>query len=287
TLNMLRSQARVDVIVEPTLIMRFRMTSVSIYNSSSNARIAPVAANLDPSGLKVTTPSIPASLQINSTPLVYIPDPVNQPFETVNSIRQIYLFEKAKAASAGASEALSLIIGGHYDGSSTETYYKIELLSATATPAPLDLLRNHHYILKIVEISGEGYATKEAALAARPSNMQTSVLTLDGANQKITYFDEQYYLSMNNTNALFASNIAASVNINIQTNAPGWTHTPNGTWFTATKETVRIPNGFGGYSEILDMLVIKAPINTTGFMRQGSVTVTAGKIKVEIDVKQE
>ncbi|MGJ1388714.1 FimB/Mfa2 family fimbrial subunit [Sphingobacterium spiritivorum] len=285
-LNMIRSQARVDVIVEPTLITRFRMASISVYNSSSNARITPSATTTGSNGPIVTAPSLPASPQINSSPLVYIQDPVNPP-NTVNSRQQIYLFEKNAAASAGASGAISLIIGGYYDGSSTETYYKLEFLSAENTPKPINLLRNHHYIFNIMDISGEGYPTKEAALAARPSNMQTNILTLDGANQKITYFDEQYYLSMNSSSARFSSNIAAAVNINIQTNANTWTFTSNGSWFTATKETVKIPNGFGGYSEIHDMLVIRTPINNTGLARQGSVTVRAGKIKVDIDVKQE
>ncbi|MGY5255607.1 hypothetical protein, partial [Sphingobacterium spiritivorum] len=205
-----------------------------------------------------------------------------------SSLQEIYLFEKTKAASAGASGAVALIIGGKYNGSNTETYYKVEFLSnTTTTPEPIDVLRNHHYIFNIVDISGEGYPTQQDALNAMPSNIQTYMVSLEGANRKITYFDEQYFLSLNNKDVVFVSNIQASVNINIQTNAPGgWKLTREGDWFTADKQIIKIPNGFGGYTYV-EMLVIKPTINTTGSARQGKVTLYAGKIKVDIDVKQE
>ncbi|EFK59257.1 FimB/Mfa2 family fimbrial subunit [Sphingobacterium spiritivorum] len=278
TLNMIRIQARVDVIVEPTLITRFQMTSISVYNSNSNARIAPSATTTGSNGPIVTAPSLPASPQINSSPLVYIPDPVTPP-NTVNSRQQIYLFEKNAAASAGASGALSLIIGGYYDGSSTETYYKLEFLSKEAAPIPLAVLRNHKYEFKIKEVSGAGYPTKEAALTGKPSNIQGSVVTLNLSDMPIIYFDEHYYLAMETDLVNYPTNQAKGQFYKIKTDFPGgWTWTSDQpSWLSMNPYN----NGTSDGANISVEINQGNPVP-----RHGILTITAGKIRARIKVYQ-
>ncbi|QQS97091.1 FimB/Mfa2 family fimbrial subunit [Sphingobacterium spiritivorum] len=272
-LNMLRSQARVDVKVEPTLAPVFRMTSISVYNSNANGRIAPEASRYNVGEKKVTSPSIPTTLQTNSTPLVYN---ISNPLK---SEQEIYLFEKA-AASAGVSGALSLIIGGHYDGSSTETYYKLEFLSAAATPVPLAVLRNHKYVFNIKEVSGEGYLTKAAALSGKPSNIQGSVVTINLGDMPVIYFDEHYYLAMQTDLVNFMTSQGTGQFYKIKTDFPGgWT------WESDQPSWLSMNPHINGGNEGANIIVGLLP-GIGDNPRHGILTITAGKIRARIKVYQ-
>lgn len=273
SLNLLRSLARVDVNVEPTLAPIFRMTSISVYNSNANGRIAPEASKYNVGEKKVTAPSIPSSLQTNSTPLVYN---ISNPLK---SEQEIYLFEKTASSSAGVSGALSLIIGGHYKGSSTETYYKLEFLSSAATPVPLAVLRNHKYAFKIREVSGEGYLTKEAALSGKPSNIQGSVVTLNLGDMPVIYFDEHYYLAMETDLVNYPTNQAKGQFYKIKTDFPGgWTWTSDQpSWLSMNPYN----NGTSDGANISVEINQGNPVP-----RYGILTITAGKIRARIKVYQ-
>ncbi len=266
TLSLLRSLARVDVQVNPTMLGTFKMTSVSVYNTNANGRIAPLASNYNIGQKKVTAPSTPSPLLTNSTPLVY------SVANLIKSEQEIYLFEKPATAAANAS-ATSLIIGGKYDGSSTETYYKLEFLSAVSPFAPLPILRNHKYVFNIKEVRGEGYATKNAALAAKPSNMQATITTIDMNDVPVVYFDEHYYLAMQTDLVVYPTDVLQDQTYKIDTNAPGgWNAISNENWIIVSKVT----NG-------IKMIVLGGNLSSP---RHGTVTVTAGKIRTRIKVYQ-
>jgi len=267
-LNLLRSLARVDVQVNPLLLGSFKMKSISVYNTNANGRIAPSASNYNALQKKVTAPSFPALLQPNSTPLVYgVANPLK-------SEQEIYLFEQAAAPSVNATGGISLIIGGNYNGSSTETYYKLMFLSNTPTPAPIPVLRNHKYVFNIKEVSGEGYATKEAAIAAKPSNMQATITTIDMNDMPVVYFDEHYYLAMQTDLVVYPTDAFQNQTYKITTDAPGgWNALSNRDWILVSK----VADG-------IQMIVLDSSLS--GVPRNGTVTVTAGKIRTRIKVYQ-
>lgn len=269
-LPLLRSQLKVDVEVSEAAQPTFRMTSISVYNTGSNARIAPIAANYNAG--KVTAVSLPSPVETNAGPLVY---PVQNP---AKSEGEIYLFERARVmisgtpAPPGAAGAASLIIGGHYNGSPTETYYKVEFLSNDAIPVPLSLLRNHKYVFNILKVGGAGYDTKEKAMASKPSNMQVTTTTVDLNDMPIVYFDEHYYLAMQTDLVVYPTNESRSEYYKIYTNYPGgFTYTSDSSWLT-----------FNPYSEGGNVI---ASINAGG-PRVGTITITAGKIRANIKVYQ-
>ncbi|WP_293913666.1 MULTISPECIES: FimB/Mfa2 family fimbrial subunit [unclassified Sphingobacterium] len=270
--NLLRSLARVDVNVEPTLAPVFRMTSISVYNSNANGRIAPEASKYNVGEKKVTAPSIPSPLQTNSTPLVYN---ISNPLK---SEQEIYLFEKAAAASAGVSGALSLIIGGRYGGSSTETYYKVEFLSPAAVPSPVPLLRNFKYVFNITDIAAEGHATRESALAAKPSNMQVSLLTINENDLPVIYFDEHYYLAMQTDLVNYPTDQGGGDAYKIKTDFPGgWTWISDRPWLSV--------HPYNDGSDRANITVLINPSNPQS-PRSGTVTIIAGKIRGKIKVYQ-
>ncbi len=269
-LPLLRSQLKVDVYVSAAAQTTFRMTSISVYNTNANARIAPDAINY--SAGKVTAVSLPSNSQGNAWPLVY---DVQNP---AKSEGEIYLFEKGRVmisgtpAPPGTAGIASLIIGGHFNGSPTETYYKVEFLSNDATPVQLALLRNHKYAFNILKVGGAGYDTKDKALASKPSNMQVTTTTVDLNDMPIVYFDEHYYLAMQTDLVVYPTNESRGEYYKIYTNYPGgYTYTSDSSWLT-----------FNPYNEGGNVIAIA----NTGGPRVGTITITAGKIRANIKVYQ-
>ncbi|QQT24249.1 fimbrial protein [Sphingobacterium spiritivorum] len=264
---LLRSLARVDVKVRPELTTDFTMTSISVYNTRITGKIVPFAENFVGLGTYVTNPSMYTSFPISSTPWVYTT-------EALSSEQQIYLFENAPITwTPGSPKSLCLIIGGRYGGSSTETYYKVEFLDGWQSSA--SVLRNHKYTFNIMGVDGEGYATKELALAAKPSNMKVSLLTINENELPIIYFDEHYYLGLQ-TDLITYTHSATGQPYKIKTNVPGgWQWTSDQPWILVT------PN-IGTDNANISVLINEGnPIP-----RYGTVTIIAGKIRAKIKVYQ-
>ncbi|SUJ06434.1 Major fimbrial subunit protein (FimA) [Sphingobacterium spiritivorum] len=276
SLSLLRTQARVDVNVSAQAQPVFSMTSISVYNTNANARIAPLPASYNTATQKVTTVSLPDVLQTNAGPLLYT---IQSPLK---SEHEIYLFEKGRIMNSGVpappgdTKSASLIIGGHYNGSSVETYYKIEFLSNEAIPAPLPLLRNHKYVFNILQVGGAGYATKEMAMTGKPSNMQVTTTIVDLNDMPIVYFDEHYYLALQTELLIYPTLEARSEPYKIYTNFPsGWTYTSDSPWLTVS------PNGAN-----TAYINIAANTGTPPTTREGILTISAGKIRAKIKVVQ-
>ncbi|MGJ1195382.1 BACON domain-containing protein [Sphingobacterium spiritivorum] len=268
SLNLLRSQVRVDVNVSAQAQPVFSMTSITVYNTNANARIAPLAANYNAGTQKVTAVSLPGSVQVNKDSLVYN---VTNPFK---SEQEIYLFEKA-ATAIGTDKSTCLIIGGHYNGSPVETYYKVEFLSNVAVPVALPLLRNHKYVFNILDVGGAGYETKTKALKSKPSNMQVTTTEINLNDMPVVYFDEHYYLAMQTDLVIYPSHEAKSDHYKIKTDHPGgWTYTSDSPWLTMS------PNNDGAN------IIVTINTGTPPVAREGILTITAGKIRAKIKVVQ-
>ena len=65
-----------------------------------------------------------------------------------------------------------LIIGGSYQGNTT-SYYRVDFVDGGGNFLPL--LRNHRYLISIIEVVGDGYSTPEMAFETARSNMQATV----------------------------------------------------------------------------------------------------------------
>lgn len=170
-ISMLRMVAKIDVLVADKNTIsgkkpreNFKLTEVYLYNIKDNGHVVPDKSTFSyPSaGLVVNKPTIPAAPGNWTGPLKYITD------NEISLIDEIYTLEAAATdLSKNRSRATGLVIGGYYskDGVNWDTapsYYRLDIMTTDKT-ATRDILRNHNYLLRIVDVKGPGSPTPELA----------------------------------------------------------------------------------------------------------------------------
>lgn len=102
----------------------------------------------------------------------------------------IYAYERTNTESG----YMSLILKGFWDG--VGGFYKILLVNDAGSP--IDIVRNHRYIVTIVKVDGPGYSSVREAVANAPSNALKVEIT--DATEKITHLvsNGQYELGVTN-----------------------------------------------------------------------------------------
>ncbi len=144
-------------------------------------------------------------------------------------VRNIYIPEISNLLDNGKDknkdQRICLVIGGYYDGSKTETYYRVDFMrteqgaSKQEKAKYLDVLRNHRYRFNITKIEGPGTDKPEEALTTEPVNISYDVIVWDEAKIDKIVYDGQYYLSVSKDKFHFGKD-ATSENITIRTNWP-------------------------------------------------------------------
>lgn len=81
-----------------------------------------------------------------------------------------YLYERQNGSQNG-NDYLYAILSGTYEDATH--YYKIDLLDGNRNR--LDILRNHHYIIKVKNVMQPGYVSLAAAVVGSPSNSSLEV----------------------------------------------------------------------------------------------------------------
>lgn len=66
---------------------------------------------------------------------------------------------------------LAIIVGGRYNGSPTETFYRIDFTYDEGNHDKMNILRNHIYQFTIKSVKAAGYATAELAYKSKPKNL--------------------------------------------------------------------------------------------------------------------
>lgn len=111
-----------------------------------------------------------------------------------------YMGEAAAEATIG-SNSTCLIVGGYYGGSSTETFYRIDLASSDGKP--FAKLRNHLYRVNIKEVKGPGLATKTEAVANKGMNtnayLNASIVNWDESSAAVAEVGNKW-IAVNYTN---------------------------------------------------------------------------------------
>jgi hypothetical protein len=158
-------------------------------------------------------------------------------------------------------------VGASYDGAA-ESFYRLDFVNAARQR--LAILRNHRYLLNIKSVSNAGYATKEDAAAQRSVNISYDLEVSDDNIANISY-DGQYFLGLSENDFILNEQ---TKRIQVVTNHPaGWTVAYSGACFASHTET-------GSYTEFTTATL------STGYMREGTITFTAGVLKKVIRVRQ-
>lgn len=196
---------------------KFNLESVRLYNYNDRGQVVPQAANWNSATHVATAPSIPTSAQKPSnpagSPLLFdgtaITKDPTAPSRGVACLNEIYTFEATAGSSSALSSNTCLVVGGVYAGDSQATYYRVDLVNTTntetgATVTYLPLLRNHQYMMSIIDVKGSGFPTPEDAFNSRPINIVATVVEWNEALITDIAFDEQYLLGVSAGEFIFS-----------------------------------------------------------------------------------
>ena len=208
----------------------FQIKSVRVYRYATSMFVAGTQATAFnfAGGRRNATPHTPEGVTaaIDDKPLVFT---AQTDEDAKGYVRNIYIPEISNhldnGQNKGKGERICLVIGGEYNKSGKQTYYRIDFIKReTKSPndiitKQLDILRNYRYRFNITKVAGPGTDTPEEALTTEPVNINWDVLVWDDADIDKIVYDGQYYLSVSKDKFHFGKD-ATSESYTIRTNWP-------------------------------------------------------------------
>ncbi len=267
TIELMRSVARIDVGIGKTPAydsttdswtwngkngaedIPFDLTGVWIVNPNTAYTVIPAPGNVQNAGNngRVTSPTT------SGTPFGADTDQKAEAFghtAITNShyiSRGIYVPEAdvkitptAKPGDANHNNRMALVIGGHYAGSQTPTYYRIDF--ATKEDGLLNVLRNHLYQFNISKVSGAGYPSVREAYEASAMNMTVEILRWDEGLITDIWVSGDDYFGIERRSVEFPSYGEPSREVAIKTNVADFTLTMGEKTLTPGGSTITSDN---------------------------------------------
>jgi hypothetical protein len=183
------------------------------------------------------------------------------------------------------------VVGGRYKTDVNPTYYRIDLVETTVVNGVvtkqeyLPVLRNHRYKINITAGHGRGYDSKEDAFMAKGVNTKLDVfITSKDEKVKEVVYDGQYMLGIDGSKeVLVDKRLLTGKKIYVNTDYPeGWKATAKVLSGAASWLTLGTASGVSGGS----YLTFNAKLNNSGSNREGTITIQAGRLFMEIKVTQ-
>lgn len=180
-----------------------------------------------------------------------------------------------------------MIIRAKYDGG-PDTYYKVEFLK-NGTSTQMDLLRNHHYQVKVTAVNHEGWATEDEAI----NNLSENRLTVEVVDDNPPIVDmiacKDYELGVCGKQTVKGN--AGTATISFVTTKPDFKYNVkwNADWITRYKETksVVLPTSAEHPSTgTLYTIDLTLTANCQSAAQSGIVTITSGDLSREVEIKQ-
>lgn len=180
-----------------------------------------------------------------------------------------------------------MIIRAKYDGG-LDTYYKVEFLK-NGTSTQMDLLRNHHYQVKVTAVNHEGWATEDEAI----NNLSENRLTVEVVDDNPPIVDmiacKDYELGVCGKQTVLGN--ARTATISFVTTKPDFKYNVkwNADWITRYKETksVVLPTSAEHPSTgTLYTIDLTLTANCQSAAQSGIVTITSGDLSREVEIKQ-
>lgn len=175
--SLVRAVARVDIGIGTKMDANtwnkngvpFDMTQVQIWKGGKQYAYMPLANNFSSSGgiLTISAPSPVGNVDTKVYGGTHITS------ETYCS-EKIYLPEAdlqwGNAFDANHTNRLAIIVGGKYNGSQQESFYRVDFIRDD-NGKMMDILRNHAYQFTIRSVTDEGYSSAELAYTSKPINI--------------------------------------------------------------------------------------------------------------------
>lgn len=287
TIKMIRALARIDVGVNMQKDNgeyvaqgngdMFKISKVSVYNTVHAGLAAPGEDALDATAYTKVTKATP-STTLNPDAMEYALSPAGY-----GLIREIYVAEAA-APVLPTDKPLFLVIGGYYDGSSTETFYRVDLFDATQNGyVHYDVMRNYRYGVNITNVSAAGYSSEADAAASLPSNMIVEV-TYEPEDVGDILYNGQYMLGVS-TRKFELGKFATDVELFVTADHPdGWEYAVSTSATEVTGSVYWIKN----YSKTDGKLMFDLfdDVDNSDAGRTAYIHISSGALSLVVEVTQ-
>lgn len=179
TVSLVRAVARVDIGIGTKNATNntwnrgkvpFAMTQVQIWKDGKQYAYMPVEYNFSSSAgtLVINSPSPVGDTETKTYGSTYITN-------TTYCAEKIYLPEAdllwGDIYDADHTRRLAIIVGGRYNNSAVETFYRVDFTYDEGNHDKMNILRNHVYQFTIKSVKAAGYATAELAYKSKPKNL--------------------------------------------------------------------------------------------------------------------
>ena len=301
-LTLFRALARIDVgtfngvipalgIDAWTALDNFKIEEVKIYNAQDNYRVTPLMANFSfGSGGMITGTSLSGSA---SATTVTCTDIVTSGGIGLGVMRGLYMAEAdvIMGGTYGDGNHLNrpcLLVKGYYKplGASifntSPSWYRIDFLKTNKTLH--DILRNYNYQAVITEVAGPGQPSEEEALKTFNVDLTAKIHKWTSSEQVNTVIDGTNWLKVDRKDIEFDKWARTSEEITITTNvSSGWSAeitSAGSSWIPLTNGTAGVVTGNSD-----DVVIFNISQNDL-IDRNAVITVTAGKMKLDIKISQ-
>lgn len=255
--SLFRQFAKASVTKNESLT-NFEITGFRLFNTASSGTIASESIN------KVALPSVDCSAK------------------TAEYVTGEHPFYETPAGKA------YMIIKAKYDGG-PDTYYKVEFLN-NGTSTQMDLLRNHHYQVKVTAVNHEGWATEGEAINNKSEN-RLSVEVVDDNPPIVNMIAcKDYELGV--CGMLTVKGNAKTATISFVTTKPDFTYNVkwNADWITGYNVTKRVvlPTSAEHHSSPGRLYTIELTLteNFDSKPHTDSVTITSGDLSRVVQIIQ-
>ena len=255
--SLFRQFAKASVTKNESLT-NFEITGFRLFNTASSGTIASESIN------KVALPSVDCSAK------------------TVEYVTGEQPFYETPADKA------YMIIRAKYDGG-PDTYYKVEFLN-NGTSTQMDLLRNHHYQVKVTAVNHEGWATEDEAINNKSEN-RLSVEVVDDNPPIVNMIAcKDYELGVCGMQTVKGNAKTATISFVTTKSDFKYNVKWNADWITGykVKESVVLPTSAEHHSSTGRLYTIELTLteNFDSKPHTDSVTITSGDLSRDVKITQ-
>ena len=187
-----------------------------------------------------------------------------------------------------------MIIKAKYNGG-PDTFYKVEFFN-NGTSTQMDLLRNHHYQVKVTAVNHEGWATDTEAIKNPPENRLSFEVVDDNPPIVDMIACKNYELGVCGKRTVLGKEKTATItfvttkehpeDFSVVSNNPDWISVP--TDYKSKATYIKLPTTAGPYSSTGRLYTIELTLteNCESSAHAGTVTITSGDLSRKVEIEQ-
>lgn len=185
-----------------------------------------------------------------------------------------------------------MIIKAKYNGG-PDTYYKVEFFN-NGTSTQMDLLRNHHYQVKVTAVNHEGWATDTEAINNPPENRLSVEVVDDNPRIVDMIACKDYELGVCGKQTVLGKEKTATItfvttkqhpeDFSVVSNSPDWISVP--TDYKTKASYIDLPTTAYSSAGRLYTIELTLTENCQSTAHTGTVTITSGDLSLGVEIEQ-